>query len=280
MVTVLSGCLARMARVRVTLCYAAVVAAVTAVMVDMTPHVQAAVIRHMSTNLHNLSHGRIATLVGSAFVVDAGPLYLWLPGLICLLAVAELAWGSGPLAIATVLGHVGASLLVAAGLTVAVTFGWIARSVAHDPDVGMSYVAMGALGVLTGAMPPRWRASWAVWWITVALVVIAGGPDFTDVGHLLALALGMMASLRSGKARSWTAPMVLLLAIGAAFGFVVLAGGAVSMVSCAVWGAFGALVCLGCARLTRQNSSADAASQSGSHDSGGSSNSWPGRSQS
>ncbi len=247
--TVLSGCLGRVARVRVTLCYAAVVAAVTTVMVDMTPRVQAAVIRHMSTNLHNLSHGRIGTLVGSAFVVDAGPLYLWLPGLICLLAAAELAWGSKALAIAAALGHIGASLLVAAGLTVAVTFGWIARSVAHDPDVGMSYVAMAVLGMLTGAMPARWRAAWAAWWITVAAVVVAGGPDFTDVGHLLALVLGMMASVRVGKARAWTTPMVVLLSVGAAFGFLVLANDAVSMVSCATCGALGALVSLGLARL-------------------------------
>lgn len=231
------------------MCYASVVAAVTTVMVDMTPRVQAAVIRHMSTNLHNLSHGRIGTLVGSAFVVDAGPLYLWLPGLICLLAAAELVWGSRPLAIAAAVGHIGASLLVAAGLTVAVAFGWMAGSVAHDSDVGMSYVAMAVLGMLTGAMPTRWRSSWAAWWITVAAVAIAENPDFTDVGHLLALLLGMVASVRFGNARAWTTPMVVLLAVGAAFGFLILANDAVSMVSCAAWGALVALVCLGFARL-------------------------------
>lgn len=248
MVTVLSGWLARIARVRVTLCYATAVATVTAVMVDMTPGVQAAVIRHMSTNLHNLSHGRFGTLIGSAFVVDAGPWYLWLPGLICLLAVAELAWGSWPLMIVAMLGHVGASLLVAAGLAVAVTSGWMARSVAHDHDVGMSYVAMAVLGMLTGAVPARWRASWAVWWLVVALVVIAGGADFTDIGHVLALVLGMTASLRFGTARDWTAPMVALMAVGALFGYFILAGDAVVIFG-AAWGALGAAASHGFARL-------------------------------
>ena len=50
--------------------------------------------RHASTNLHNLSHGRVGTLLESAFVVDAGPIYVWLPGLVCLLGLAELLWGS------------------------------------------------------------------------------------------------------------------------------------------------------------------------------------------
>lgn len=245
----MSGWLTRIGRVRVTLCYAAAVAAVTAVMVDMTPGAQAAVIRHVSTNLHNLSHGRIGTLVGSAFVVDAGPWYLWLPGLICLLAVAELAWGSWPLMIVSVLGHAGASLLVAAGLAVAVTSGWMARSVAHAPDVGMSYIDMAVLGVLTGAVPARWRASWTVWWLAVALVVIAHGADFTDIGHLLALGLGMTASLRFGTARDWTRPMVLLLAVGASFGYFVLAGDGVVMLVGAAWGALAAAACHGFARL-------------------------------
>ncbi len=44
-------------------------------------------ISHASTNLHNLSHGHIGTLLVSAFVIDAGPIYVWLPGLMCLLAL-------------------------------------------------------------------------------------------------------------------------------------------------------------------------------------------------
>ena len=73
-------------------------------------------IRHASTNLHNLSHGHLGTLLGSAFVVDAGPIYDWLPGLVCLLALAELLWRSARLVVAFAVGHVGATLLVAVGL--------------------------------------------------------------------------------------------------------------------------------------------------------------------
>ncbi len=43
-----------------------------------------------STNLHNLAHGHVGTLLGSALVVDARTLYFWVLFLTCLLALAEL----------------------------------------------------------------------------------------------------------------------------------------------------------------------------------------------
>src|SRR5919199_6884855 len=108
------GLLARVAQVRVTLAYAAIVTCVTTALLRLSPDAQERIIRHASTNLHNLSHGRIGTLLGSAFVVDAGPIYVWLPGLVCLLALAELTYRSGLLVVAFAAGHIGATLLVAA----------------------------------------------------------------------------------------------------------------------------------------------------------------------
>ena len=246
---VLSNVFTRLVKVPVTGSYAALVAALAVVSAHMSPDFQDALIRHTSTNLHNLGHGRFGTLVGSAFVVDAGPLYLWLPGLICLLAAAELAWGSRRMFVATAVGHVGATVIVALGLVVAVKLGWVAHSVAHEPDVGMSYVAMAALGVLTGAIPPRWRPAWAGWWLGVALVIVAAAPGFTDVGHAAALSLGMTVSARSGMSQRWTLPTIVLAGIGAAFGYLVLTGDVVSMVLGAAWGALGAFMFQSFARL-------------------------------
>ncbi len=45
----------------------------------------------------------------------------------------------------------GATLLVAVGLTAAVTNGWLPVSVAKATDVGMSYGATAVLGALTPA---------------------------------------------------------------------------------------------------------------------------------
>ena len=66
---------------------------------------------------------------------------MWLPGLVCLLGLAELLWRSGRLVVAFAVGHVGATLLVAVGLTAAVELGWLPLSVTRATDVGMSYGA-------------------------------------------------------------------------------------------------------------------------------------------
>ena len=112
-------------------------------------------VSQMSTNLHNLARGQFATLVGSAFVTSSGFIYVWLPGLICLLALAELFWRGGRLILAFGLGHVGATLIVAVGLAAAIRFGWLPISVARASDVGISYGAVAVLGALTVAIPAR-----------------------------------------------------------------------------------------------------------------------------
>lgn len=215
--------LARLARVRVTLAYAVVVTCVTVALYALGPQVQDRVIRHASTNLHNLSHGHLGTLLGSAFVIDAGPIYVWLPGLVCLLALAELLWRSGRLVVAFVTGHVGATLLVAVGLTAAVELGWLPLSVSRATDVGMSYGAAAVLGSLTAAIPRRWRPVWLGWWLAVGVAVVAVGRDFTDVGHAVALALGMLVATRFGRPALWTPARFAMLAVAAAFGYLVLA---------------------------------------------------------
>ncbi|WP_308206443.1 rhomboid-like protein [Mycobacterium yunnanensis] len=242
--------LARLARVRVTVGYAVVLAVVTVALVSLDPAVQDRIILHASTNLHNLRHGHLGTLLGSAFVVDAGPLSDWLPGLICLLALAELLWRSRRLIIAFAVGHVGATLVVAAGLWVAVTYGWLPRSVTRTADVGMSYGATAVLGAITPAIPRRWRPAWMGWWVAVAVTAVVVDQDFTDVGHLVALMLGMLVATWFGAPRPWTYPTAALLGLASCFGFMVfasspgligaaaaagLAGAAVTMAGAAAW---------------------------------------------
>jgi hypothetical protein len=215
--------LARLARIRVTVAYAVIVTSVTMALYALGPQVQDRVIRHVSTNLHNLSRGHLGTLLGSAFVIDAGPIYVWLPGLVCLLALAELMWRSARLVVAFATGHIGATLLVAVGLTAAVELGWLPLSVSRATDVGMSYGAAAVLGSLTAAIPARWRPVWIGWFLVVGLVVVAVGRDFTDVGHAVALVLGMLVSTRFGRPDHWTPVRIVMLGVAAAFGFLVLA---------------------------------------------------------
>ena len=236
------GFFVRLVRIRVTVAYAVIVTGVTMALLFLGPQIQDRVIRHASTNLHNLSHGRIATLFDSAFVVDAGPIYLWLPGLMCLMALAELQWGSGRLVVAFAVGHVGATLLVALGLTAAIERGWLPGSLTRATDVGMSYGAAAVLGSLTAAIPRRWRPAWIGWWLAVGIVVIVLGRDFTDVGHAVALGLGMLVSTRFGEAAQWSRAAVALLGVGASFGFLLLANSGPYLAMVTACGLLGAAV--------------------------------------
>jgi hypothetical protein len=215
--------LARLARVRAAVAYAVIVTCVAVALYTLGPQVQDRVIGHVSTNLHNLRHGHFGTVLASAFVIDAGPIYVWLPGLLCLLGLAELMWGSVRLVVAFAVGHVGATLLVAAGLTAAVELGWLPLSVSRATDVGMSYGAMAVLGSLTTAIPLRWRPAWIGWLLAAGVGVVAVGRDFTDAGHTVALALGMLVSTRLGRPHHWTTARWVMFGAAAGFGYLVLA---------------------------------------------------------
>ncbi|WP_243841635.1 rhomboid-like protein [Mycobacterium sp. DL592] len=234
---------ARLARVRVTLGYTTALVAVATALLLLGPHVRDQVIRHASTNLHNLGDGRFGTLIGSAFVTDTGPIYVWLPGLVALLALAELLWRSRRLLVAFAVGHIGATLLVAAGLAAAIGVGTLSMSMVDVTDVGMSYGAIGVLGALTAAIPRRWRAAWTGWWLAVAVgsAAVSGG-DFTNVGHAIALVLGMVVGTRFGHPAHWTTARYGLLAVAVAFGYMILAYTPLSIVTSAALGTVGGLL--------------------------------------
>jgi hypothetical protein len=217
------------AAVRVTTAYAVALVAVSVTLTALGPHAREVVVSRMSTNLHNLAHGRLSTLVGSAFVDAGGHIYAWLPGLVCLLALGELIWRSRGLLIAFAVGHIGATLLVAAGLVAAVEAGWLPVSVAQASDVGVSYGAVCVLGALTASIPSRWRSIWIGWWLgTTVAVALAADFDFTAVGHVLALLLGIGLSFRLPSMSRWTPIHVILLVGGGAWGYFAVSGSSVA----------------------------------------------------
>lgn len=209
---------AALVRLRVTIGYAAALVVVATVLVAEGPRMQDRVVAHASTNLHNLHQGHLGTLIGSAFVTDAGPIYLWLPGLVSILALAELQWRSGRLALTFVLGHIGATLIVSTGLALAVWLHWAPVSIARASDVGMSYGTAAVLGALTYSISPRWRVSWIWGWVTIGVVSIVCNQTFTEVGHLTALLLGMVGGhLAPRHTPHWSPLRLSLLAFGGLF---------------------------------------------------------------
>lgn len=296
---VFSAFCAAVARLRVTLVYAAALIAVAVGVANLRPQVQQSLMRHVSTNLHNLGEGRIGTLVSSAFVTESGRVYLWLPGLMALLALGELLWESRRLVVAFVVGHVGATLLVAGGIAAALAVGRVAPSIVYVTDVGMSYGAVAVLGSFTAAIPRRWRAGWAGGWLAVAFgsAVLSGG-DFTNVGHAVALVLGMAVGTRFGPPQQWTVPRYALLVVAVGFSYLLMAYGDLTFTATAGLAILGAVVAQAVSLIAQKagvsltaqkpdvsltaqaNSNAEASIQSDNQLSGGHSSSSPGISHS
>lgn len=277
MLAALSALAAQLGRLRVTLIYTAALAAVAVVVARLAPGVQQSLLRDVSTNLHNLGDGKIGTLIESAFVNEAGPVYLWLPGLVAVLALGELLWLSRGVAVAFVVGHVGATLIVAAGIAGALMAGWVPSSIIDATDVGMSYGAVAVLGTFTAAIPRRWRAGWAGGWVAVAVgsAVMSGG-EFTNIGHAVALVLGMAVGTRLRTRPHWTVPRYALLAVAAVFSYLLIAYGDLTLTATAGLGLLGAVVAQVAWIVAQTNSSAEDSIQSDSQASGGQSSSSPG----
>jgi hypothetical protein len=238
----IGGIFSRLARVQFTVGYVAVLLAISAAILALGPHAHDVLVQRASTNLHNLAHGHVGTLLGSALVVDAGPLYFWLPFLTCLLALAELHLRTIQLMVAFLVGHIGATLVVAAALAAAVEFGWLPLSITRASDVGMSYGALAVLGAMTAVIPQRWRAAWVGWWIAAGLASAIIGGDFTDAGHTVAVVLGVLVSARFQQPIHWTPLRLVMLAASSGFGFLVLAHHWGTMAAAPAFGLLGAFV--------------------------------------
>ncbi len=249
------GILSRLARVQFTVGYVAVLLAVSCAILVLGPHAHDVIVQRASTNLHNLAHGHLGTLLGSALVVDAGPLYFWLPFLTCLLALAELHLRTIRLVVAFVVGHIGATLLVAAALAAAIEFGWLPLSITRASDVGMSYGALAVLGAMTAVIPRRWRPAWVGWWVSAGIASAIIGADFTDAGHTVAVILGVLVSARFKQPIHWTPVRCLMLAASSGFGFLLLAHHWGTMAAAPAFGVLGAFAAYKIAQLSRARSS-------------------------
>ncbi|MDR3662499.1 MAG: hypothetical protein P4L86_19320 [Mycobacterium sp.] len=234
-----------------TLAYAAILVIAAAFVGALDPHAQETVVSGMSTNLHNLASGRLDTLIGSAFVAGGG-MGIWLPGMVCLLASGELAWRSGRLVVVFAVGHVGATLIVAAGLAVAIRIGLLPVSLMGADDVGVSYGAAAVLGALTATLPRRMQPAWVGWWLGTALLT-ASTLDFTAVGHVVALALGMGLSVLLDHGPHRTSRSWALLAVGVGFGYLLLTASSLAPAS---GGLAGVLIALLAQQIGRRCSAA------------------------
>ena len=211
----------------VTVGYVAALIVVAVIYARAGPDVQDRILAGTSTNLDNLRHGRLGTLLSSAFVIgDTDSTITNVPLLACLLALVELRFGALWAIWTFLAGHIGATLLVAVGLWVGIGMHWLPGSIGDSEDVGISYGVMTLFGSLVVIVPKGRRIPWAAVWLVIAVKGVVDIRDFTSVGHLLSYLIGtgigvlMIARGRCAERRmSWFDPVPLVAASALAVSF-------------------------------------------------------------
>lgn len=148
-----------------------------------------------STNLHDLGRDPVRVIVASAFWLSgSAQLVLWVLLFSLVMAPVERWIGSVRMGLVFALGHVGATLITAAGLWLAVDLELLTRHVTHAVDVGVSYGFFAVAALLVFRFSGKRRALYTalpVGFLAIALLV---QPDFTDFGHIVAFALGLLVA--------------------------------------------------------------------------------------
>lgn len=167
-------------------------------------------LRYLSTNLDNLEHHPVVSLLGSALVVDGsflhvftldfgGVLITFVLGVAVVLGELEHRFGLLRAYGVFAAGHIGATLLTAPVISFAIADGWYPESIRTTYDFGISYGAQAALACATFVLVPRRaRVLWAlgvVAWPLGGMSWMTALPDFTTVGHLYAAAIGFATGL-------------------------------------------------------------------------------------
>ncbi|GAB7033944.1 rhomboid-like protein [Streptomyces sp. NPDC021749] len=169
---------------------------------------RAELLRAHSTNVANLRAGRWSTLLTSAGFVEEPLPVPYGAALLAVLGTAERRWGVRRAAGVFTAGHIGASLLVYAGLRARTRLRepeapTTHTATTHAVDVGASYGFYATLGALAASVPHRGLRTAATAGLLALGIrpVLRRGRTFTDAGHLTALALGVAtgAGLHAGR---------------------------------------------------------------------------------
>lgn len=175
-----------------TYIYLAVLFLTSWILQTSSSRVADALLQERSTNLLHLARDPLRVLLSSAFWV--GSLRDWL-GWVVLLTVFAAAverWlGTMRTVSVFIIGHVGATLVTAAGLWVALRSDLVESSVVNARDVGASYGVAAVAAVLTYKLSGRWRLIYAGALIAFTGASVALDHNFTYWGHLIAVVIGL-----------------------------------------------------------------------------------------
>ena len=183
-----------------TISYLAVLLIVAVVLQAVGARERADIVAMSSTNLTNLQRRPIFVLIVSAFLVPSVfGLYILVP-LACSLGWCERWLGRASTVVIFLMGHVGATLMVAAIQASHLYHDRVDASIREAADVGVSYGMFATFGLLVARVPTRRRPYYIAGGF---LLVVALGRhvDFTALGHVTALLLGLLVAVIALAAR-------------------------------------------------------------------------------
>jgi hypothetical protein len=148
-------------------------------------------LQKQSTNLHHLATDPIRVLLESLLWIDGQYWWPYLVVFTVFLAPAERWLGHLRWLVVGLICHIGATYLSEAYLYWTIQEAQASPRLIDARDIGVSYFVVGIVGVLAYRIAPPWRWGYLAAAILVFGVVLAVRADFTQLGHLCALLLGL-----------------------------------------------------------------------------------------
>ncbi|MEV7613180.1 rhomboid-like protein [Streptomyces sp. NPDC089799] len=171
------------------------VIAVTSLVVVIAPdRIDHVLLHRNSSNLHQLVRYPVRALIGSAFwIEDPASLALYAVLFELFHAPVERWLGTGRWLAIVATAHVTATLISQRLVLAAIAHHRAPRSMAHVVDIGVSYGLAASIGVLTYRLPHPWRWPYLIGVVAFFGIPLVTGANFTDLGHAIALSVGLLA---------------------------------------------------------------------------------------
>ncbi|WP_411103690.1 rhomboid-like protein [Streptomyces sp. cmx-4-9] len=169
--------------------------AITSVIVVIAPdRVEHVLLHRNSSNIHELVQHPVRALLSSAFWIEnPASLAFYAVMFEVFHAPVERWLGTLRWIVIIVTAHVVATLVSQKVLLTAIQDHRAPRSMTHVVDIGVSYGLAAAAGVLTYRIPGPWRWFYLAGVIVFFGVPLTAGGTFTDLGHAIALSVGLLS---------------------------------------------------------------------------------------
>lgn len=150
-----------------------------------------ALLQKESTNLHHLATDPIRVLLESLLWIDGRYWWPYLVVFTVFLAPAERWLGHLRWLAVGLICHVCATYLSEGYLYWTIQEADASPRLIDARDIGVSYFVVGIVGVLVYRIAPPWRWVYLAVAVLIFAVTLAVRTDFTQLGHLCALLLGL-----------------------------------------------------------------------------------------